>query len=187
MKARVKYTDQPYPANAVLDIELPRDPDQRVYATMQAIAGMVDEAHKMPYVVQVAGLIRSMAADSMPPEGIPADLFELFRVIRRRFAFKKDPPGVELVRFADYWADRLLRTRGRLRGDCDDIAAFAAAVVKVLGYQPSLIVTGPTKTGRFTHIFYGARIGGVVVPFDPQEMPRPGEQVEAERVYRLEL
>lgn len=184
---KIIATGKPYPQNAVLSITLPRDPDQRVLATMQGIAGMTDESQHMPYIAQVVALLRKTAGEVPAPPGIPADLFALFRLIKRRFSFERDPPGHELVRFGDYWADQLIHTTGRLSADCDDIAAFAVAVVKVMGYRPSLIVVGSAPRGPYQHIYYGARVGERVVAFDPQEMREPGQEPSYARRRQMDL
>jgi len=180
-------TGKAYPQNAVLSIPLPKDPDQRVLATIQGIAGMTDEARHMPYVAQVAQLLEA-TRDLVPaPPGIPANLFALFRLIKRRFTFTRDPPGHELVRFADYWADQVLHTSGRLEADCDDLAAFAVAIVKVMGYRPVLIVVGTAAKGPFQHIFYGAIVAGQLIPFDPQETREPGIEPPSARRHEMRL
>lgn len=78
--------------------------------------------------------------------------------------------------------------------DCDDVATLGAALLLAAGIPPVFIVTGRAKdrdpgTGavKLRHVFYGARIGDQVMPFDPQERVPPGRWPRLDNGDRLEF
>lgn len=84
-------------------------------------------------------------------------LQRLYAWLQAHHQFEPDPVDAEVIRTPDYLA-RLVRRDGVFRGDCDDVATLAAAIVAAWGETPALGVIGPTpreRGGRFKHVFPG--------------------------------
>ena len=77
------------------------------------------------------------------------------------------PEHEEILRSPD-WMMRDLETQGYVEGDCDDIAIFLAALIKVLG-NPVHFVAIRTKAEdpEFSHVFVEVWTGNGWTVMDP--------------------
>jgi hypothetical protein len=81
----------------------------------------------------------------------------LYHYLRAHVSFVPDPVGVELIRTPQAML-RTIQQRGFVAGDCDDLATFGAALLRAMGREPVLVVTGRPRTGlprAFRHILFG--------------------------------
>ncbi|GMV73028.1 MAG: hypothetical protein DYG93_11165 [Leptolyngbya sp. PLA2] len=194
LNARITESGRPYPFNATLSVPLPSDADERVEATVQAIRAMVKRSDRMAYVKRL--LWEASALGLTAPvhraayqAGIPHTLYGVHLVLKRRVRFKRDPVGVELPTMPDTFAATII-ANGSAEGDCDDLAALGASMVRNAGYTPTLTVIGRDPKGPYEHIYFGAWTHtGRHVAFDPQETALPGEELPAarKRTYTLHV
>ena len=69
------------------------------------------------------------------------------------FRYVKDPVGVEMVKSPEV-SDAEINTQGKFQGDCDDITAYVAALLKSVGYQVRVVVIAvPGRGEQFRHIY----------------------------------
>lgn len=69
--------------------------------------------------------------------------------VRDRFAYQSEL--FELVRAPQYMLEDIVK-RGWFSGDCDDVATFLAAILKVFDY-PAEFVAIRSQTDEFEHVF----------------------------------
>lgn len=147
--------------------------DAGIAATVAAIQALVDDAISTPALRRRLQMIGG--AGAFDPE-IPGDAARLgaalYKFLGDSFQFTKDRAGLEYVRTP---ADMLaaLDGRGKIAGDCDDMATLAAAVLASVGFLPVLVTVGRLKPGRFEHIFTAVRL-------------RPGAPLERASLYALD-
>ena len=111
--------------------------------TVAAIWGIVKDAATDPGIKLVARRL-----------GHPE---ELYHYLRAHVRFVPDPPAVELTRTPQAML-RTIQKRGFVAGDCDDLATFGAALLRAMGREPVLVVTGRPRAGSpraFRHILFG--------------------------------
>jgi hypothetical protein len=111
--------------------------------TVAAIWGIVKDAAADPGIKLVARRL-----------GHPE---ELYHYLRAHVRFVPDPAGVELIRTPQAIL-RTIQKRGFATGDCDDLATFGAALLRAMGREPVLVVTGRPRKGSpraFRHILFG--------------------------------
>lgn len=147
--------------------------------TLAAMAALASSAVGRPQV-------NKLARDTMErPTGCNS-LYEklgaLFFKLRTTFKYISDPHGVEYIQDPEKLAC-VINNGAVARGDCDDLATLAAALLATLNIEPAFIVVG-RRRGRFIHVLPAAVKPGTpenkrltradVVPFDPQEGFKPG-------------
>lgn len=154
---------------------------------LAVMAGLVKTANLRGIVDRIAGAISRDAAASGGDQ-----LVGVYDFLRRHIVFKTDPWGTDQVTAPDTMLTRIAAA-GRTSGDCDDVATLGAALVRALGHQPVFLVMGRPElrdaAGRvkLVHVFYGARVNGAIIPFDPQERIPPGQYPPAHTIGRLEV
>ena len=165
----------------------PSDGEAGISEMLATMAGLVKTANLRGIVDRVAGGISrdSIVAGINPLVGV-------YEFLRRHIVFKTDPWGTDQVAAPDTLLTRIAQA-GHTSGDCDDVATLGASLVRALGYQPVFLVMGrPEITDRMTgkvkliHVFYGARVRGTIIPFDPQERIPPGQLPPKHTIGRLE-
>lgn len=149
-----------------LTLTLP-DGDEGTEATVALMAAAAMHAAKHDPRIQRAG--QTLRRNNPGPIGEA-----LYCYLRTVFRFKADPRGLEHVRHPSVCASIIAKTRQPMHADCDDLAAFAAAVIYAAGLQP-LIFTVARGPGQFEHVYAGVRINGTDFPIDCQEGTPPGK------------
>lgn len=134
--------------------------DDKVEATISAMMGFVVSSLNRP---EFRGVVSRLYRH--PRETIPTVLYHAFR---RSMKFKSDPEGVELLRHPAELVNHMLR------GDCDDLAMLACAVLRELGFRCAFVTMARDPAGDYEHVFYAVEEGGQWVPYDPQERTPPG-------------
>lgn len=160
-----------YPNNASLALTLPPGA-AGVDCTIAAMLALVHDskAHPSQDLISAAAEIKRDAGDRR------REPLQLYKWMRKRFRFRKDPDGIELLRHPDQML-QAMRTNPRGRktaGDCDELATLAVAILLQLGHRPVFIVMDAGR-GRFHHVFFGVRSEREVIPFNPQEGTPPGQ------------
>lgn len=153
-------------------LALPREDGPRTEATLHAMAFLAKHAAGMASVQTIARAI----VDDARVKGIPPAR-ELFDFLKHRVHFKRDPAGVEQVRHPEDLLRYMADNGGEVEGDCDDRATLAAALLLAMGHPPAMVafaVIAREGAGRWEHVHYAILAGRNVIPFDPQEVDRPG-------------
>lgn len=139
----------------------------------------------------VARVAAAIAADARAQGRSPVS--GVYNFLRAKIDFKPDPVGTDLVTAPDTMLQRIAEN-GKTAGDCDDVATLGASLLRALKFDPVFIVIGKPgdldpDTGRLKlkHVFYGARVRGSIVPFDPQERIPPGVWPPKWAIGRLEI
>ncbi|MBX3377534.1 MAG: hypothetical protein KF678_11100 [Phycisphaeraceae bacterium] len=154
----------------------PSDGERGISEMLAVMAGLVKTANLRGIVDRIAGGIsRDAAAAGISP------LVGVYEFLRRHIVFKTDPWGTDQVTAPDTLLTRIAQT-GQTSGDCDDVATLGASLVRALGFEPVFLVMGRpefrdpvTNKVKLIHVFYGARVRGTIIPFDPQERIPPGQ------------
>lgn len=69
------------------------------------------------------------------------------------FRYVRDPRGVEMVKSPEI-SDAEIESQGRFQGDCDDVTAYVAALLKSVGYAVRAVVMSvPGKGDEYRHIY----------------------------------
>lgn len=136
---------------------LPSD-DRGPRLTVAAIAALARNALRDPLLAHVAVAI----VESAPPGAGPAALRAW---LRERWTYRADSYGEELT---DPRLTLVAALRGSAAGDCDDVAALAAALGYAAGYSARLILWElRALPGPFSHVFCElAAPGGCWVELD---------------------
>ncbi len=89
-----------------------------------------------------------------PERDEQAEIQNIFQWVEDHFHYVNDPIGVELVKTPIY-IDGILEAQGEFLGDCDDVSAYLAALLKSVGYPVKLVVVSPQKAEGYAyrHIF----------------------------------
>lgn len=138
------------------------------------------------------------AAESDPRFKTLADILQhdprrLWELCKFRFRFKADPRGIEHVRHPSKIMDMLAAGLERVEVDCDDVAAWSAAMLSHMAPRVYIIVAA--RGGRmFEHVYAGFdqdEDDGTepqILAFDPQDSPTFGMHpptVDRVRTYRV--
>lgn len=85
----------------------------------------------------------------------------LFDFVTNQVRYVKDPVGVETLQSPRY----TLQTR---MGDCDDKSILIVSLLRSIGHPAELAfrVIGTNASGRYTHVYPVARIGGRRIALD---------------------
>lgn len=78
---------------------------------------------------------------------------DLNAYLRFHWVIVPDPVGLEFVRAPELQLQIAERSGGRLRGDCDDAATLAAAVLYEMGWPCYLVALRPPHSSEFAHVF----------------------------------
>lgn len=155
--------------------------DDAVIRTLEAMRELV--AHELPNP-----LVQSLAAQVGRPGRTYANAIALFKLMRERVRFNRDPARLEWLQRPSRLAAEIM-VRGQAVGDCDDRAMLAASLALALGMRPAFVVIGTRADGPYEHVYYALWMGEVArwQPFDPQEVAEPFREAPHERklVYPL--
>ena len=126
-------------------------------------------------------VVRDAATSIIKNARVPAndhrgEMDALFKFVRDKVRYVRDPVGVELIQSPR-------RTLTNLTGDCDDKTTLLAALLSSIGHPATMRfrVIGTKKNQHYSHVYLVARLGKKDVPLDPTptgvamgwEFPRP--------------
>lgn len=81
------------------------------------------------------------------------EVTRIMKWVESHFRYVRDPLGLELVKSPEV-SDAEIETQGRFQGDCDDVTAYVAALLKSVGYQVrAVVIAVPGKGEQFRHIY----------------------------------
>jgi len=110
--------------------------------------------------------VRQKAIDILLERGVPAkdylgEIDTLFRWVQRHVRYTKDPFRIEVL----HSARRMLELKA---GDCDDMTIVLGALIKSVGHQVRIVLTGPDplRPDLFSHIYLEARHHDQWIPLD---------------------
>jgi len=103
--------------------------------------------------------LRVVTRAGIRPKNYGGEITALFRFVRDRVHYVKDPIGVELV----HSPDEILK---RMAGDCDDKAVLLSALLQSLGHKTRFEVVA-VRPGQFHHVTVRVLVAGKWVPLDP--------------------
>jgi hypothetical protein len=122
--------------------------------------------------------LRIIRAAGVRQKDYAGEITALFRWVRDRIRYVKDPVAVELVHNAR-------ETIKRGGGDCDDKAVALATLLQSVGHNTRFKVVA-TRPGDFHHVLIEVSHGGRWVPLDPTvERAAPGW--ESPRIIRRKV
>jgi transglutaminase-like putative cysteine protease len=136
-------------------------------ATLEAMRAVAWEAATRPRVLTVATrLVREV--DGRNVAGLARRVRQW---MRHRVRFLPDPavPGTELIRTPDYLLEEIDRF-GFARGDCDDAATLAAALLLSAGVTGRFVAVG--WGGEFAHVYAEAATPAGFLELDVTEPVR---------------
>ncbi len=142
--------------------------------TMKTLAIMRTMAVKGAADVEVrSAAINAVRDAGVRPHDHLGELGALFRFVRDRVHFVRDPHDVETLQSPRY-------TLEILAGDCDDRATLLAAMIRALGIPADVkfrVVAAAPGNSAFSHVYVVANLGGRQIPLDPTYADnQPGRQ-----------
>lgn len=123
--------------------------DNGITQTANAIRTAVNFAVRRPEIRQRAELI----VFNCPERDEYCEVTRIMKWVESHFRYLKDPAGLELVKSPEV-VDAEITKLGRFQGDCDDVTAYMAALLKSIGYHVKVVVIAvPGKGEAFRHIY----------------------------------
>lgn len=110
--------------------------------------------------------------------------YNLRRWLLERWHEEPDPYGVEMIAAPEYQLERLA-ARGRLFGDCDDVATLGAALALAAGFEARYIAVSFWPGGVPEHVWAEVLDGMSWVDLDTLRPAGPLPEVGTEIIYRL--
>lgn len=151
-------------------LTLPLDPATQLRDTLEAMTALV---HATDWTGVVANFTDHTIPDSEQSDPERAGR-AVYRVLRERMEFQRDPRGCEYLRFPDQMiAD--IANRGVALGDCDDRAILGAAMLRSMHHRPGFVVVRATPGRKFHHVYFGVYTDRGFFPLDPQVGTPPGQ------------
>lgn len=81
------------------------------------------------------------------------EVTRIMKWVEAHFRYVRDPIGLEMVKSPEV-SDAEIEATGKFQGDCDDVTAYVAALLKAVGYPVRAVVIAiPGKGEEFRHIF----------------------------------
>ena len=106
----------------------------------------------------------------------------IFRFLQTKTRYAHDPRGTEFIQTPPYILKHIeLGLRPSL--DCDDYTVIGLSMLRSLGYQTLIRVTGYRPDGKFSHVYGMVRVDGNWIAFDPvrKNVPMGWEAPSAKR------
>ena len=121
-------------------------------------AGAVETLLRMRGLVQAA--LRDPVAVAQARRLVPEPSIDaIAELLTDRVRFREDPPLLEYLQAPRALLDAM-RTRGRVTGDCDDVAVLAAFLGAVHGLPYRFRAVGFSRTGPLLHVYTLLRADG---------------------------
>lgn len=133
-----------------LDTLAPGDPGAE--ETLLTMRQLIVDATKDGALIQDGRAL--VAAESRDPDDVIEAIDEL---LRTRVRYVDDPPFLELLQAPAQLLTQL-RTKGRVDGDCDDVAILAAFLGLVHGLPFRLRAVGFRADGPLAHVYTLLRV-----------------------------
>ena len=90
----------------------------------------------------------------------------IYRFLQAKTRYAYDPRGVEYIQTPPYVLKHIeINMIPSL--DCDDYATLGLSLLRSIGFQTAIRLTGYKDDGRFTHVYGLVKIHGKWTPFDP--------------------
>lgn len=126
--------------------------DHGIYQSVGKIRGAVQYS-----LIEKKQRIRRRAESilrNIPESNPKMEIDALYDWAKNRSHYVKDPRGVEYVKSPELSDDEISRY-GSFLGDCDDSAAYVAALLKSVGYRVRLVIISDKRLKRpvYNHIF----------------------------------
>lgn len=132
--------------------------------------------------------VRTLAADvhEIAQRERTSAASEIRALLLRRFRFRFDPPGIELVKGPEILTNELLRDRFA-EGDCDDAAILAAALAHALGIPARFVAVGFQAGGPFRHVYTEVWTPRGWLDVDVTRLPQypPGLKIRRRRFFKI--
>jgi transglutaminase-like putative cysteine protease len=88
----------------------------------------------------------------LQPKDYLGELLAVRNFCAERIRYMNDPLTLELVKDPQRLAEEVV-AKGKAVGDCDDIAAFSAAMLRQLGREAQFVTVGFGRPGHYSHVF----------------------------------
>lgn len=126
--------------------------DFGIYQTVSQIKRLVNQALADPQ--QTIRLRAESLLYSAQERDEVNEIQNIFQWVEDHFHYVNDPLGVELVK-NPVLIDQKISEFGEFLGDCDDISAYLASLLKSVGYPVKLVVVSPQQSSGYDyrHIF----------------------------------
>lgn len=123
--------------------------DNGISQTANAIKQAVGFAIRRPEIRRRAEMLTFGCAER-------DELCEVTRIVKwveSHFRYLKDPIGLELVKSPEV-VDAEITQHDRFQGDCDDVTAYVAALLKSVGYNVrAVVIAVPGRGEEYRHIY----------------------------------
>lgn len=145
--------------------------DAGIEATIVHMRRVAREGARDPAVLELAARLEGATATGAAQR--------IRGFLSRSVHFRDDPPGLELVRTPGYMLQEL-EERGRIEGDCDDVAVLGAALGMAAGMRAQYVLVGFSPAAPWSHVYAELIPPGLpAVELDttrPAQMPRGAVQ-----------
>jgi len=99
-------------------------------------------------------------------------LEKIYSWVANNIRYVRDPENAELIQDAD-------EVIAKGAGDCDDFAILIGALLKSIGFQIRLIISG-RDAGGWNHIYLHALVSNEWIPCDPSMQYPLGKETDAQ-------
>jgi transglutaminase-like putative cysteine protease len=116
--------------------------------TLRLMRQLVQVGKRTPVVIETA---RQLTAN-LPQKDYPGESHALFRFVRDRIRYVRDPNGVEA----------LARPETTLQlgsGDCDDKVILLCSLLESIGHDTRLVAMKQDPRGPYCHVFAETKLG----------------------------
>ena len=130
-------------------------------------AAKADQAHPLVRAFAGRAIERAAAASNGPPSVL--DVVKAIEAqVGAEVTFVRDPINVELIQTPSYLLSLPRRGLGKPMGDCDEMAALAAAALMSVGLDPSFVRLAWQSGGPdpYAHVLVSVpvRVDGSILP-----------------------
>lgn len=81
------------------------------------------------------------------------EVTRIMKWVESHFRYVRDPVGLEMVKSPEV-VDAEITAQDKFQGDCDDVTAYVAALLKSVGYNVrAVVIAVPGKGDEFRHIY----------------------------------
>lgn len=123
--------------------------DAGITQTVNAIRQAVAYALRQYPIRQRAEAVTA----NVPERDERGDVRAIFDWTIAHYKYVRDPVGLEMVKSPEI-ADAEIESNGFFQGDCDDVTAYMAALLKAIGYTVRAVtISIPGKGHAFRHIY----------------------------------
>jgi transglutaminase-like putative cysteine protease len=144
-------------ARSVEHVEIPEG-EEGTRATLDIMVALTRRYGANPHVIDAA---RALVGDEAAKD-FYAEARRIHEFVRDNIRYTQDPFGLEQV-------NTPLETLYEQKGDCDDMALLAGALMAAVGHPVRYVAIGEDEPNVYTHVYLETKIGENWIASDPSE------------------